>query len=70
MDREQAANELARRGVTLEDMKNYFLTVAEPVAAMGSGIVAEPLAGFAGLAAAPFRFQTRRLTLLIITAIS
>ena len=54
MDREQAANELARRGVTLEDMKNYFLTVAEPVAAMGSGIVAEPLAGFAGLAAAPF----------------
>lgn len=54
MDREQAANELKRRGVTLEDMQNYFLAVAEPVAAMGSGIVAEPLAGFAGLAAAPF----------------
>tara|TARA_R100001369_G_scaffold12204_1_gene26156 strand:- start:2026 stop:3249 length:1224 start_codon:yes stop_codon:yes gene_type:complete len=54
MDKGQAADELARRGVTLEDMKNYFLTVAEPVAAMGSGIVAEPLAGFAGLAAAPF----------------
>ena len=54
MDREQAANELVRRGVTLEDMQNYFLAFAEPVAAIGSGIVAEPLAGFAGLAAAPF----------------
>ena len=54
MDKAQAANELKRRGVTLEDMQNYFLAVAEPIAAMGSGIIAEPVAGFAGLAAAPF----------------
>ena len=54
MDKAQAANELKRRGVTLEDMQNYFLAVAEPIAAMGSGIIAEPVAGFAGLAALPF----------------
>jgi GNAT superfamily N-acetyltransferase len=35
-------------------MQDYFLAVAEPIAAMGSGIIAEPVAGFAGLAAAPF----------------
>jgi hypothetical protein len=52
--REQAARELANRGVTIDDMKGYFLSVAEPAMAMGSSIVAEPVAGLAGLAALPY----------------
>ena len=52
--RDQAAQELKSRGVTLDDLKGYFLRVAEPALAMGSGIVAEPLSGLAGLAALPY----------------
>ena len=56
MDKAQAANELKRRGVTLEDMQNYFLAVAEPIAAMGSGIIAEPVSWLRWFSCGSFRF--------------